>query len=81
MRFQVGVACLGLRLLLQRELLLVSFSASRELPLEEGNVDMDERESNEYARRDDGDDDDGEISRESLWTDFSEIVIVSIFID
>jgi hypothetical protein len=56
----------------------VSSLASGELPLEEGNVDMDERESNEFARRDDGDDDAGERSRVSPRTDFSEIVIVSI---
>lgn len=49
MRFQAGVICLKLRLLLQRGLLLVSFLASGELPLEEGAVDIFERESIEYA--------------------------------
>lgn len=59
----------------------MSFLTSGELPLEEGNVDVDERESNEFARWDDGDDDAGEISRASPRTDFSEIVIVSISIE
>lgn len=81
MRFQAGVACLELRLLLQRGLLLVSFLASGESPLEEGDVDIDERESNEFARWDDGQDDAGELSRASPRTDFSEVVIVSISIE
>lgn len=59
----------------------MSFSASGELPLEVGNVDIDERESNEFARRDDGDDDAGERSRSSPWTDFSGIVIGSISLE
>jgi hypothetical protein len=59
----------------------MSFSASGELPLDEGNVDMDERESNEFARWDDGDDDAGDRSRAGLRTDFSEIVIGSISIE
>lgn len=58
----------------------MSFSASGELPLEVGNVDIDERESNEFARRDDGDDDAGERSRAYPRTDFSEVVIGSISI-
>lgn len=78
MRSQAGVACRELRLLLQRGLLLLSFLASGELPLEEGNVDMDERESNEFARWEDGDEDAGETSRASRRTDFSGIAIGSM---
>jgi hypothetical protein len=47
MRSQGGAARLGLRLLLPRTLLLLSLLAAGELPLEEGLVDTDERESSE----------------------------------
>lgn len=76
MRFQEGVVCFGLRLLLPRGLLLFSFARAGEVPLEDGFVDADERESSERVRQDEGDDDDGEMSR-SPRTDLSGIAIVS----
>lgn len=76
MRFQKGVVCLGLRLLLLRAPLLFSFSIAGEAPLEDGFVDVDERDSSERVRQDEGDDDDGEMSRGPR-TDLSGSAIVS----
>lgn len=56
--------------------MLFSFSIAGEAPLEDGFVDADERESRERVRQDEGDDDDGEMSR-SPRTDLSGIAIVS----
>lgn len=56
--------------------MLFSFSIAGEVPLEEGFVDADERDSRERVRQDEGDDDDGEMPRGPR-TDLSGVAIVS----
>lgn len=56
--------------------MLFSFSIAGDVPLEDGFVDVDERDSRERVRQDEGDDDDGETSRGPR-TDLSGIVVVS----